>query len=52
MYDKSGSTLNKRQEVFNTCRHRKRKRKSRSKSEPAAVAQIGDFVQDKNLVGI
>jgi hypothetical protein len=25
MYDKSGSTLNKRQEVFNTCRHRKRK---------------------------
>ena len=25
MYDQSGSTLNKRQEVFNTCRHRKKK---------------------------
>ena len=25
MYDSTGSTLNKRQEVFNTCRHRKKK---------------------------
>ena len=25
MYDRPGSTLNKRQEVFNTCRHRKKK---------------------------
>ena len=25
MYDEPGSTLNKRQEVFNTCRHRKKK---------------------------
>ena len=25
MYSKEGSTLNKRQEIFNTCRHRKQK---------------------------
>jgi hypothetical protein len=25
MYDTGGSTLNKREEVFNTCRHRKQK---------------------------
>ena len=25
MYDNTGSTLNKKQEVFNTCRHRKKK---------------------------
>ena len=25
MYDRGGSSLNKREEVFNTCRHRKQK---------------------------